>query len=175
MSDNLGPIIGLVCGGFFILAFAGLGAFLIYKSVRNRKKADASQSWPATSGQITAAHVSHHTSTDSDGDSSDYYTPKVSYTYQALGQEYQGDKIGFGFQVSYGSPGKAQAILASFPVGGQVAVYYDPNNPAESVLERKAGGSTLTLVLGIIFIAVSLCVGCPGLVVLVLAPWSSAQ
>ena len=175
MSENLGPMIGLLCGGFFVLVFAGIGAFLIYQSVRNRQKADASQSWPATSGQITEAHVSHHTSTDSDGDSSDHYTPNVKYTYQAIGQEYEGTKFGFGFQQSYGSSGKAQAALARFPVGAQVTVYYNPNNPAEAVLERKAGGSTLSLVLGIIFLAVSLCVGCPGLVVLLLAPWSSGQ
>jgi hypothetical protein len=119
--------------------------------------------------------VSHHTSTDSDGDTSDHYTPKVKYTYQAIGQEYEGDKLGFGFQQSFGSQSKAQAALARFPVGAQVTVYYDPNNPAEAVLERKAGGSTLSLVLGIIFIVVSLCLGCPGLVALVLAPWSSGQ
>jgi hypothetical protein len=168
-------MIGLLCGGLFVLGFAGIGAFLIYQSVRSRRKADASQSWPATSGQITEAHVSHHTSTDSDGDISEHYTPKVKYTYQAIGQEYEGTNIGFGFQQSFGNPGKAQATLARFPVGGQVTVYYDPNNPAEAVLERKAGGSTVKLVLGIIFLAISLCLGCPGLVALVLAPWTTGQ
>jgi len=175
MSANLGPILWLVFGGLFILVFAGLGAFLIYQSVRSRQKAEASQAWPATSGQVTEAHVEQSTSTDSDGDTSTSYTPTVSYTYRVLGQEYQGDKIGFGFQQSYGSPSKAQAALASFPVGKQVTVYYDPNKPADAVLERKASGSTPTLGLGIIFIAVSLCLGCPGLVALVLMPWSSGQ
>lgn len=175
MSVNLGPMIGLLCGGLFVLVFAGIGAFLIYQSVRGRQKADASQSWPSTSGQITEAHVSHHTSTDTDGDMSDHYTPKVKYTYQAIGQEYEGDKLGFGFQQSYNSQTKAQAALERFPVGGQVTVFYSPNNPAEAVLERKAGGSTLTLVLGIIFIAVSLCLGCPALVGLALTSWSTGQ
>jgi len=175
MSENLGPMIGLLCGGFFVLVFAGIGAFLIYQSVRGRQKADASQSWPSTSGQITEAHVSHHTSSDTDGEMSDHYTPQVKYTYQAIGQEYQGDKLGFGFQQSFGSQAKAQAALAPFPVGAQVTVYYDPNNPAEAVLERKAGGATLSLVLGIIFVVIGLCIGCPALVGLVLAPWSSGQ
>jgi hypothetical protein len=173
MSENLGPVIGLFCGGFFVLVFAGIGAFLIYQSVRGRQKADASQSWPSTSGQITEASVSHHTSTDSDGDTNDHYTPKVKYTYLAIGQEYKGDKLGFGFQQSFGSLPKAQAALARFPVGAQVTVYYDPNNPAEAVLERKAGGASMSLVLGIIFITVSVCLGCPALVGLVLMPWSS--
>jgi len=175
MSQSLVPLIGVFCAGLFILVFAAAGVFLIYQSVRSRQKADASRSWPATSGQVTDAQVAHHTNTDSDGDTSEHYTPKVSYTYQALGQEYQGNKIGFGFQQSFGSSAKAQAALARFPVGGQVTVYYDPNNPSEAVLERKAGGSTLSLVLGIIFIVVSLCLGCPGMVALLLAPWSSSQ
>lgn len=175
MSANLGPMMWLVFGGLFILVFAGLGAFLIYQSARSRQKAEASQVWPATSGQITEAHVSQSTSTDSGGATSTSFTPTVSYTYRVLGQEYQGDKIGFGFQQSYGSPSKAQASLASFPVGGQVTVYYDPNNPPDAVLERKAGGSMITLVVGIIFVIASLCIGCPVLVMLILLPWSSGQ
>ncbi len=175
MSQNLVPLIGLFCGGLFILAFVAAGVFLIYQSVRSRKKADASQAWPATTGQVTDAQVTRHTSTDSDGDTSVNYIPKVSYTYLVLGQEYQGDKIGFGFQQSFGSSAKAQAALERFPVGGQVAVFYDPDNPAEAVLERKAGGSTLSLVLGIVFIVISVCLGCPGLVALFLAPWSTSQ
>jgi hypothetical protein len=160
-------MIGLLCGGLFILVFAAAGVFLIIQSIRSRKKAETSQSWPATSGQITDARVEHHTSTDSEGDRSDHYTPKVSYTYQVLGQAYEGNKIGFGFQQSFGSQGKAQAALTRFPVGGQATVYYDPNNPAEAVLERKAGGSTVSLILGIVFLVISLCLGCPILFVIV--------
>jgi len=170
MEPSLGLFIGMLCGGMFILVFAGAGAFLIYQSIRSRQKAEVSQSWPATSGQITDARVAHHTSTDSEGDRSDHYTPKVSYTYQASGQTYEGSKIGFGMQQSFGSAAKAQATLARFPMGGQVAVYYDPNNPAEAVLERKAGGSTMSLILGIVFLLVSLCLGCPVLTVVILGP-----
>ena len=97
------------------------------------------------------------------------YLRTFDYKWAALAE------LGFGFQQSYGNPSKAQAVLAAFPVGGQVTVYYDPNNPAEAVLERKAGGSIITLVVGIIFVATSLCIGCPVLVMLVLMPWTSGQ
>jgi len=170
MELSLGLIIGGLCGGLFILVFAGAGVFLIYQSIRSRQKAEASQGWPATSGQITDARVAHHTSTDSEGDRSDHYTPRVSYTYQVSGQTFEGSKIGFGMQQSFGSAAKAQAALTRFSMGGQVAVYYDPNNPAESVLERKAGGSTMSLILGIVFLVISLCLGCPVLFWVILAP-----
>jgi len=169
MSENLGPVIGLLCGGFFVLVFVGAGGLLIYQSIRSRKKAESSQSWPATTGHITDAHVSHHTSTDSDGDTSDHYSPKVRYTYPVAGTTYEGDKIGFGFQQSFGNASKAQAALTRYPVGGQISVFYDPNNPADAVLERRAGGSNVSLMIGIVFLVIGACLGCPGLVALLIA------
>ncbi|MBU2611188.1 MAG: DUF3592 domain-containing protein [Chloroflexi bacterium] len=137
---------------------------MLIKSFKDRKKAEASQGWPTTQGRIIEARVSESTSTDSDGDERTSYSPKVEYTYNVAGQEYKGDKITFGFTQGYGRYAKAQAALASYPLGAQVNVYYDPANPADAVLERKAGGNTLAMVLGIILLAISLCLGCPVLV-----------
>jgi len=166
MAENMAPLIGVLCGGLFVLLFAGIGVFLIYHSIRSRRKAESSQGWPSTSGQVSEARVSHHTSTDADGDTQDSYSPEVRYHYQTGGQEYDGSKIGFGFQQSFNSRSQAEQALTRFPEGSQVTVYYNPANPAEAVLERKAGGSTLSLVLGIIFLLVGLCLGCSGLVFL---------
>jgi hypothetical protein len=173
MSLDIGPLIGLFCGGIFILGFAAAGVFLIYQTIRSRQKAEASQDWPATAGQITEARVSRHTSTDSDGDTSEHYSPIVRFRYQVASQEYEGSKIAFGFQQSFGSHAKAQSALARFPVGAQVSVYYDPSNPSDAVLERKAGSSTVSLVLGIIFLVVSLCLGCPALAAVLMGAFSS--
>jgi len=159
-SSNMGLIFGLVCGGGFSLIFAGIGAFLLYKNNQSRKKASASQSWSSTTGQITEAHVNRSTSTDSEGDMSYSYSPAVQYTYQVAGQAYSGKNLTFGFTTGFSSSSKAEAIIARYPVGSQVTVYYDPANPGEAVLERKAGGSTASLVLGIIFLVVGLCIGC---------------
>jgi hypothetical protein len=71
MDFNLSNLIPILCGGLFVIIFIGIGAFLIYYSLRSRKKAEASQAWPSTNGQITESRVTHHTSTDSDGDQSD--------------------------------------------------------------------------------------------------------
>lgn len=160
-------LIGFCCGGIFILAFAGAGVFLLIKSFKDRKKAEASQGWPTTQGQIIEARIAESTSTDSDGDTSTSYSPAVKFTYRVAQQEYTGNKITFGFIQGHGNYKKAQAVLAHYPLGAQVNVYYDPANPADAVLERKAGGSTISLVLGIIFILISLCLGCPVIVMLV--------
>ena len=173
MSTTIGPLIGFLCGGFLILLFAGVGGFLIYKSFRDRNKAEISQSWPSTPGQITEARVDRSRRTDSEGDVDYSYAPAIEYTYQVGGQEYSGHNITFGFRKSSSSHAKAEAALARFPIGGQVTVYYDPNNPGEAVLERKAGGSTLSLVLGIVFLVISLCLGCPVLFYLLTGAVSS--
>lgn len=161
MTNITGLLFGLICGGGIILLFAGIGVFLIYTSIKGRQKAGESQKWPSTAGQIIEARVTRSTHTDTDGDTSVSYAPYVRYTYQVAGQEYTGEKITFGFKQTHNQEQKAQQALARFPLGGQVSVYYDPANPAEAVLKRTAGGSTVSLVLGIFFLAVSACIGCP--------------
>jgi hypothetical protein len=169
MSTSLGVILGAVCGVVFILGFIGAGIFLIYRSVQSRKKAEASQGWPSTAGQINESRVSHSTHTDTDGDSRDSYTPYVEYTYQVAGQSYNGRDLTFGFTQGYGNASKAQAMLAKYPVGAQVNVYYDPADPQKAVLERQAGGYGVGLVLGIIFLVVGACLGCGGVFALISA------
>ncbi len=161
---------GLVCVGLFVLAFGGGGVFLIYRTRKNKQQADASQGWPATPGQILEADVQHNVSTDSEGDRRDSYTPRVRYSYRVNNADYTGDKIAFGFVSGYGSDSKARAALTRYPVGGQVSVYYDPANPGKAVLERKAGGSTAGMIIGIVFLVLGFCIGCPALVA-ILVRW----
>jgi hypothetical protein len=161
MDNLVGPLFGMLCGGFFFLVFLGLGIFLIYRTQQSKKKAQVSQSWPSTPGQITDSHVSRSQSTDSDGDTSISYSARVAYTYQVGGQTYNGHNIAFGFNPSYSSESKAQADAARYPVGSQVPVYYDPNKPSDAVLQRQVSGSKMGLILGIIFIVVGVCIACP--------------
>jgi hypothetical protein len=161
MNSTAGILIGLFCVGLFVLAFGGGGAFLLYRTRKNKQQADASLGLPSAIGQIVEADVHHSRSTDSEGDSRDSYTPHVRYTYHANGADYTGDKITFGFVSGYGSESKARAGLMKYPIGGQVPVYYDPANPEKAVLERKAGGSTAGMIIGIALLVVAFCIGCP--------------
>jgi hypothetical protein len=162
--STVGMLLGLICVGIFVLAFGGAGVFLIYRTRKNKQQADASQSWPSAVGQVIEAEVQHGTSTDSEGDRNDSYTPHIRYIYQINGADYSGDKISFGFVIGYGSESKARAILMKYPVGQQVTVFYDPADPGKAVLERKAGGSTVGIILGIVFLAVAFCIACPAMI-----------
>ena len=39
-------------------------------------------------------------------------------------------------------------VVAAFPAGNPVSVFYDPANPQNAVLERKAQGNNILLVVG---------------------------
>lgn len=168
----MNALILIIFVGLFVIAFIGIGAALIFYSLRSRKKAEASQAWPSTNGQITESRVAHSTSTDSEGDRSDSYSPSVRYSYQVMGQTYTGKNIGFGAQTSYNRPAKAEAALEQYPAGGVVTVYYNPEDPSDAVLARQAGGANLTLVIGIVFLVIGLSLACVGLILALFVPAS---
>ncbi len=160
-------LFGLACLGFFLLAFGGVGAFLIYRSWQQNRQADDSKYWPAAGGTITEAKVGESWSEDSDGHRQRSYHADVKYTYTVAGRVYSGDQIAFGFKQADRSPDKAQAWASANPPGKSVPVFYNPANPAESVLERRAGGLGITFVMGIVFLGVAVCMALPMLWVLV--------
>lgn len=165
-AGGFGDFFGYFCLGLFVLVFVGVGIYLILRSKRDKEKARQSLNWPATSGKVLAARMIESTSTDSDGDSSTTYRAHVQYEYEVMGASYTNDKVNVGMVVSTSSTKKAQETLARYPVGSTVKVYYDPNNPADSVLEQKAS-SNLTLILGIIFLGIGLCLVLPvGIIIL---------
>ena len=61
--------------------------------------------------------------------------PVVQYSYQVGGQAYQSYKLAPGPEVGGTGAGK---VVARYPAGAQVMVFYNPQNPSEAVLERKA-------------------------------------
>jgi hypothetical protein len=154
------PVIGIICGGFFLLLFGAIGILLIFKSVNDKKKVGASANWPSTTGSITRSSVAESVSTSNDDNITHYY-PQVTYTYQVAGTTFEGKHIMFG-AVESGSHTKAQATIALYPVGKSVSVYYNPADPKEAVLERQSKSSNIMLILGIVFLVMALCTLCIG-------------
>ena len=128
-------ITGLIGGIFALVAgvILGIGVFV-------RRRAEASKRWPMVLGQVIASQVT--SSSDSDGGTT--YSPLIQYAYDLGGQAYHSSRVAFGGFVSTSNPRDAQKHTSRYPVGAVVQVYYNPANPQDATLERRAGNAACT-------------------------------
>jgi hypothetical protein len=105
------------------LIFLIVFPFALYKAWKNVQMAKASTSWPTTPGTITAAAAAKVMFRRQ---------PRVGYTYTVNGVPFTSQRISFagGYK-----PREVDPILARYPLGRQVTVAHDPQNPAEAALE----------------------------------------
>lgn len=139
MNTELLLIVGIIGFVFLILNVIFLGILFFMR----RKMAAVSQ-WPSTMGTVTSSYLEQRHSSDSG------YTnyPVVEYSYQVGGQSHQGMKIAPGPEVGGTGAGK---VVARYPAGAQVMVFYNPQNPSEAVLETKAPAQWIMWLILVIF------------------------
>lgn len=139
MNTELLLVVGII--GFVLLLLNVIFLAIIF--FMRRRMATVSQ-WPSTMGSITASSIEQRHS----GDSGWVDYPVVHYAYQVRGQAYQGSKLAPGPEV--GGMG-ARKVVARYPAGAQVMVFYNHQNPSEAVLETKAPAQWLMWLLLAIF------------------------
>jgi hypothetical protein len=138
------------------------GILLILFSRKSKKKAGASQNWASIPGMIYVSKVSESASTDDDGHTRIAYYPHIEYSYSINGQTYTSKQIAFGGVQGFNNPVQAQTIVGKYKINSPVQVFFNPQNPAEAVLERVAGGGAKTAqVIGIILLVISVLIACP--------------
>jgi hypothetical protein len=139
MNTQLLLTVGII--GFVLLilnvVFLGIIFFM-------RRRMVAVSQWPSTIGTVNASYLERRSS--SEGGSTNY--PVVQYSYQVGGQPYQGMKIAPGPEVGGTGAGK---VVGRYPAGAQVMVFYNPQNPADAVLETKAPAQWIMWLLLVIF------------------------
>ncbi|MRR29475.1 DUF3592 domain-containing protein [bacterium] len=69
MNSLWGPIIGIVCIGFFALVFVIVGIVMIVRSQRDKAKMHQAQNWPSVDGTVIESRVITSTSSDDEGGS----------------------------------------------------------------------------------------------------------
>ncbi len=108
------------------IAFACAGMLHISESTKTMYEAIDSRKWPATSGQVIESRVAV-----SQGNRINY-TPRVAYSYEA------GAKLRTSTEIWLKSYGADQAfaedVVAAYPTGAEIKVFFDPQNPARAVL-----------------------------------------
>lgn len=143
---------GLGCVGLVLFSgiFFLVGAAVSWLGWGIWQNARQSESWPSTNGQITYSGVRE--SHDDDGTT---YHAQVEFAYVVDDQRYTADTVSFG---QYGSSNRRHAadIVANYPQGMAVTVYYNPAAPETAVLEPGVTWSSyLVLVIGLIFVCSS--------------------
>ncbi|HLJ90231.1 MAG TPA: DUF3592 domain-containing protein [Candidatus Angelobacter sp.] len=127
-----------------LMAFIGMGVACVGISIY--LKDQRAQSWPTTTGQIVYSAVFQ--GQDSDGNTT--YTPQIQYSYQVNDHQYIGAVWRFG--ADNVSRMAANQAVATYQPGKSVTVFFNPEDPKETVLEP---GMMQT---GLPIIFVSLCV-----------------
>ena len=114
------------------LIFLGVGLWAINKGMQ-------SENWDKGTATITSSEIekTERRSKDPQGfnQTSTSYSVRVKYSYTVEGSNYEGNTIGFG-TMSHNEKSDAQEELKSYLKGKKIDVYYDPENPSDSVLKK---------------------------------------
>lgn len=149
-QNSFSGIVGTLILGIAFFAL-GIGVTFFW-GLPTLRTAKASETWPTTNGVVKESSVSRKKNKDSTT-----FAPEICYEYRVHGQKHFSSKMGIGGTTSYSSSAKAHSIANEYPVGSQVKVTYDPQNPGYGVLNPGLkANSYLPVVFGIVFLLIGL-------------------
>ncbi len=138
---------------FIFICLVGI-ALIVVGILKKNNAAKAAKTWLTTSGTILGSRVEARSSQDSEGNSKTRYHPVVEYQYEVMGQNFNGDRIGFS-QGNFPS-GKAEKLISPYQEGAQVTVFYDPSDPSQAVLVTKDFSTGSMTIVGVILLVLGL-------------------
>jgi Protein of unknown function (DUF3592) len=143
LGDLMSGLVRDPAGAPFVTAcvgFALLSALIIYAIQRNVGRMRA---WPVAPGRIDASDVREFeelsTSDDHRSRVETRFRSSIVYSYEVGGVRYTGDKLGTTARVSSNIPAGARRGATRYAPGSQVDIRYNPENPAESILDPRIG------------------------------------
>lgn len=119
-------------------------------------------SWLATDAVILHSEVVSHTSRNR-GHTSTTYRPYIAYSYTVDGVDYENDRFS-PIRTSDSDHDFHAAIVSRYPVGSHATIYYDPDDPSRSLVERKAQASLMTMLISGLFGLIGFGFVCAGIV-----------
>jgi hypothetical protein len=126
-----------------ILLIAGIGIILYLINIY-LFYAITIKRWIKTEGEILESGVEYFRSkTDSDTEG---WRQKVVYLYNIKGVDYKNDKITKNISILL--PSESSALKSnSYFIGQKITVYYNKNNPKQSVIDPSFNYNSLVLIL----------------------------
>jgi hypothetical protein len=131
--------------------FLILGLLSLTIGCRQMLAAARSSDWPSAEGQVLSSRVKVSHGSGAHGGTS--YSADIGYSYEVGQARHLASRVAYG---DYGASlqGHALSIVERYPVDSHVRVFYDPEEPSESVLEPGVKLQTFLFpVLGLLFTA----------------------
>jgi hypothetical protein len=132
----------------FVTALTGFGLVVLLFAAAFTKMVWQAASWPIAPGRIISSNVESYLD-DTDGPPRTQYRARVLYTYEVHGRQYTGDRLSLGLTISGTLSRLAQRTASRYPVGHSVDVYYNPDNPSDSLLHPHSRWHYLLWLIGI--------------------------
>ena len=134
--------------GAAAVASAISGGGLFANGLYLRSKLRSCQGWAQTTGRVTESGV----------ESDDGLQVCVTYEYTVNGTGYSNSRIQFGTPTTYFRKSAALAAISRYPVDCALEVYYNPENPAEAVLDRTSPSGLEYIICGVILLVMAVLV-----------------
>lgn len=121
-------LLGVGTGTMVCLAAVALCLVLAVRQLHAAlARRSPASSWPQVRGTVLSATVQVSTQGHTR-----HETPLVLYSYRVGNREFQGNRVHLGALTRHA----ANDIVARYPAGSCVQVFYDPADPTRSALER---------------------------------------
>ena len=139
---------------FLIIGVFGILFFLVSlpASIAELRTANQALHWPTVKGEVVVSNIV----SGSTGGKSLHVRANVRYRYTVKEKDYISGNID---SVGYAQAGIDINYVKKYPKGKQVSIYYNPDNPAQAILEpqkiKKTGYSALLI--GFIFLLIGIC------------------
>ena len=115
-----------------IFALAPIGVFKILSMQRE------TLSWPTVEGTVIVCEIEHRVNEHADHDEEDEYRIDLVYQYTVDNETYEGSNVyywsGTGSDWDHELDSYEWSLLRDYPVGSNVTVFYNPDNPERSCL-----------------------------------------
>lgn len=124
-----------------------LGVFLIgpglmaWRTFKDWLKGRRSLIWPSATGVVKDSMI-HVYKARNEGERT-LYEPQVTYEYEVVGLRFENKKQSYNPLSLIRSEIAAKDFIEKFRPGSRVEVFYDPENPKESVLKKGSRGGFL--------------------------------
>jgi len=133
---------------FGVIALA-VGVILYVAQFRQGLRADASKKWPKADATILTSAL------ESSPEHKRRYRAAIRYRYRVRGKDYESDRIFWAG--NEGRKRNMQSVVATYPKGDGARVHYDPQDPAEAVLDpTQHTGSRATVIYAMVMSTIGL-------------------